>query len=103
MAAPSPSLAPEALPSLGRPQGLPLLFSSLLMASAPLRSVRSSSGAILGSVSSGELSPLLSSVLCSYCERLAAEARASALAREAFARGEAPLPPSSVWLLSDRD
>ncbi len=72
------------------------------MTSAPLRSVRSSSGALLGSVSSGELSPLLSSVLRSYCERLASEARASALARERSLRGEPPLPPSSVWLLSDR-
>ena len=72
------------------------------MASAPLLPIRSPSGVLLGSVSSGELSPLLSSVLRSYCERLASEARASALAREAFARGEAPLPPSSVWLLSDR-
>lgn len=73
------------------------------MASAPLLPIRSSSGALLGSVSSGELSPLLEAVLRSYVSRLASEARASSLARERSLRGEPPLPPSSVWLLSDRD
>jgi len=73
------------------------------MASAPLLPIRSSSGALLGSVSSGELSPLLETVLRSYVSRLASEARASSLARERSLRGEPPLPPSSVWLLSDRD
>ena len=71
----------------------------------PLAPIRSASGALLGSVSSmpdGSPDPLLASVLRSYVERLATEARASALAREAFARGEAPLPPSSVWRISDR-
>lgn len=72
------------------------------MAAAPLRPVRSSSGSLLGSVSSGELSPLLETVLRSYVSRLASEARASSLAQERSLRGEPPLPPSSVWLLSDR-
>lgn len=104
MVAPSPSLAPEALLSfLGRPQGLRLSSSSLLMASAPLRPIRSASGALLGSVSSGELSPLLETVLRSYVDQLASEARASSLARERALRGEPPLPSPSSWLISDKD
>ena len=73
------------------------------MASAPLRPIRSASGALLGSVSSGELSPLLEAVLRSYVDSLASEARASARARERALRGEPPLPPSSSWFISDRD
>ena len=57
----------------------------------PLASVRSPDGNLLGSVSSlpdGSPDPLLASVLRSYVERLAAEARASQLARERASRGE---------------
>lgn len=72
------------------------------MAAAPLRSVRSSSGSLLGSVSSGELSPLLEAVLRSYVSRLSAEERSRSLALERSLKGEPPLPRSSVWLLSDR-
>ena len=71
----------------------------------PLAPIRSASGALLGSISSlpdGSPDPLLESVLRSYVERLAAEERSRELAREAFARGEAPLPASSVWCISDR-
>jgi hypothetical protein len=100
MAAPLPSLASELSPQGGR-KASPS-FSSLLMAPAPLLPIRSASGAILGSVSSGELSPLLEAVLRSYVSRLETEARASELARERASRGEPPLPSSSVWLLSDR-
>jgi hypothetical protein len=72
------------------------------MAAAPLRPIRSASGSLLGSVSSGELSPLLETVLRSYVSRLAAEERSRSLALERASRGEPPLPSSSVWLLSDR-
>jgi hypothetical protein len=73
------------------------------MTAAPLRPIRSASGSLLGSISSGELSPLLETVLRSYVDRLASEARASELAKERSLRGEPPLPRSSSWLLSDRD
>lgn len=72
------------------------------MTAAPLRSVRSASGSLLGSVSSGELSPLLEAVLRSYVDRLATEERSRSLALERASRGEPPLPRSSVWHVSDR-
>ena len=72
---------------------------------APLAPIRSASGALLGAVSSmpdGSPDPLLESALRSYARRLATEESSRALARERAARGEAPLPRSSVWLVSDR-
>lgn len=72
----------------------------------PLASVSSASGFSVGSVSSlpgGSPDPLLASVLLSYCDRLKEEEEARERLRSSVARGEPLPPPSSSWLISDRD